>query len=107
MPRFAFLLASLAASLAPTFAPAQTAPAVEITRFAYVPQDITVAPGTTVVWTNRDETPQTVTDRTGALASPALDTDDRYEHTFGAEGDYPYYCAVHPFMTGVVHVRQP
>lgn len=81
--------------------------AVEITKFAYVPQDITVAPGATIVWINRDETPHTVTDKSGELASPGLDTGDRYEHTFRVQGDYPYYCAVHPFMTGTVHVRKP
>ena len=68
---------------------------------------VTVEPGTTVTWVNEDETPHTVTDKGGELASPGLDTGDRYEHTFRSEGDYPYYCAVHPFMTGIVHVRRP
>jgi plastocyanin len=34
------------------------------------------------------------------------DTDDRFEHTFATEGDFNYICTVHPFMTGVVHVRR-
>lgn len=27
-----------------------------------------------------------------------------YEHTFNAEGDFDYFCAHHPIMTGMVHV---
>jgi hypothetical protein len=34
-----------------------------------------------------------------------LDTDDKFEHTYASEGDFSYFCTVHPFMTGVVHVR--
>ena len=86
---------------------AQAPVVVAITKFAYAPQEITIVPGTTVVWANRDEIPHTVTDKSGELSSPGLDTDDRYEHAFAREGDYPYYCAVHPFMTGTVHVRKP
>jgi hypothetical protein len=67
---------------------------------------ITVAPGTKIIWTNRDETPHTVTSNDKSFASKGLDTDDKFEHTFGSEGDFSYICTVHPFMTGVVHVRK-
>ena len=79
---------------------------VEITKFAFAPKEITVAPGTTVTWINRDETPHTVTSNDKTFASKGLDTDDKFEHTFDAEGDFGYICTVHPFMTGVVHVRK-
>ena len=80
---------------------------VDIAKFAFTPKEITVAPGTTVVWVNHDETPHTVAASDHGFVSKALDTDDRYEHTFADEGDVPYFCTVHPFMTGVVHVRKP
>ena len=80
---------------------------VDIAKFAFTPKEITVAPGTTVVWVNHDETPHTVAASDHGFVSKALDTDDRYEHTFAGEGDIPYFCTVHPFMTGVVHVRKP
>jgi plastocyanin len=83
------------------------APAVDITKFAFTPGELTVAPGTTVVWTNHDEVPHTVASKDKRLMSKALDTDDRFEHTFDEEGDFAYYCTLHPFMTGVVHVRKP
>jgi plastocyanin len=79
---------------------------VGITKFAFEPKEITVAPGTTIVWTNHDEAPHTVTSNDKGFASKGLDTDDTYEHTFDTEGDFAYLCTVHPFMTGVVHVRK-
>lgn len=85
---------------------APPAPTVEITKFAFAPKEITVAPGTKIIWTNRDEIPHTVTSNDKSFASKGLDTDDKFEHTFTGEGDFSYFCTVHPFMTGVVHVRK-
>jgi plastocyanin len=103
--RVAFALALHAACAAgATAAPAVT---VDITKFAFAPKELTVAPGTRVVWTNRDEAPHTVTATDKGFASKGLDTGDTYEFTFTGEGDYKYLCTVHPFMTAVVHVRKP
>ena len=79
---------------------------IDIAKFAYGPKEITVQPGTTIVWTNHDETPHTVTSKDKSFASKGLDTDDKFEHTFAGEGDFTYICTVHPYMTGVVHVRK-
>ena len=79
---------------------------VEITKFAFAPKEITVKPGTKIVWTNHDETPHTVTSTDKQLKSSALDTNDKFEHVFASEGDFSYFCTVHPFMTGVVHVKK-
>ena len=86
-------------------APASTVD-VNIAKFAYGPKEITVAPGTKIVWTNHDQTPHTVTSNDKSFASKGLDTDDKFEHTFTGEGDFSYICTVHPYMTGVVHVRK-
>ena len=87
-------------------AAAPPAPTVDIAKFAYTPKEITVEPGTKVVWTNHDETPHTVASNDKSFGSKGLDTDDKFEHVFANEGDFSYYCTVHPFMTGVVHVRK-
>jgi len=87
-------------------APAATSADLEIAKFVFAPKEITVAPGTKVTWVNRDEVPHTVASSDRSFASKGLDTDDRFEHTFSTEGDYSYICTVHPFMTGVVHVRK-
>ncbi|MEP6939350.1 MAG: cupredoxin family copper-binding protein [Rudaea sp.] len=81
-------------------------PTVDITKFAFAPKEITIAPGTKVVWTNHDETPHTISESDKAFVSKAIDTDDRYEHVFASEGDFSYFCTLHPFMTGIVHVRK-
>ena len=91
------------ATFAAAAAPAST---VDITKFAFAPKEITIAPGTKITWTNRDETPHTVTSNDKSFASKGLDTDDKFEHTFASEGDFSYFCTVHPFMTAVVHVRK-
>ncbi|MDQ2917020.1 MAG: cupredoxin family copper-binding protein [Pseudomonadota bacterium] len=110
--RACLLLASIpgVAFVAPAiFAAAATAPPavdIGISKFAYEPKEITIAPGTRIVWTNHDETPHTVTSNDRSFASKGLDTDDKFEHDFASEGDFSYICTVHPFMTGVVRVRK-
>ena len=78
---------------------------IDITKFAFSPMEITVPVGATVIWVNHDETPHTVAAGDQGFVSKALDTDDSYAHTFEHEGDVPYFCTVHPFMVGTVHVR--
>jgi plastocyanin len=81
-------------------------PVVGIVKFAFAPKEITVKPGTTIVWTNGDETPHTIIANDGSFVSKAMDTDDHYEHTFASEGDFSYFCTLHPYMTGIVHVHK-
>ena len=77
----------------------------EISHFQFEPRELTVAPGTTVVWINHDQTIHNIVTKDGKLASPGLDTDDRFSFVFDREGDYPFYCGLHPQMVGVIHVR--
>ena len=104
----AMLVPTLCAALAipAIFAAPTPTVDVDIAKFAYGPKEVTIASGTKVVWTNHDETPHTVTGNDKSFASKGLDTDDTFEHTFTGEGDFGYICTVHPFMTGVVHVRK-
>ncbi|HEX4480151.1 MAG TPA: cupredoxin family copper-binding protein [Rudaea sp.] len=78
---------------------------VTIEKFVFTPKEITVAPGTKVVWINKDETPHTISASDKGFVSKAMDTDDHYEVTFAKAGDFSYFCTLHPFMTGTVHVR--
>ena len=79
--------------------------AVTIDNFSFSPATVTVAPGTTVVWTNQDDVPHTVTSDENVFGSSALDTGERFEFTFKKAGTFPYYCKVHPTMTGKVVVQ--
>lgn len=79
----------------------------KIENFTFEPHDLTVAPGTTVTWTNGDDIPHSVVPTDGSFRSPALDTDDAFSHLFTTPGVYTYFCSIHPHMTGKVVVRPP
>ena len=79
--------------------------AVEIRDSKYAPEDLVIAPGTTVRWVNQDEETHTVTSTTEAFKSGGLNLGDEYTHTFTAPGVYPYTCALHEFMHGTIVVK--
>jgi len=78
---------------------------VKIDNFSFGPQTLTVAAGTTVTWTNRDDIPHTVVADDKSFKSKVLDTDEKFSYTFAKAGTYPYFCSIHPKMTGKVVVR--
>jgi amicyanin len=80
------------------------ADAVSIRGFAFGPQVVTIARGTTVHWTNQDSEAHTVTSDTGAFNSPVMQPKDTFSFTFTKPGTYSYHCTIHPFMTGKVVV---
>jgi len=103
------LLAACSTPAPPTGRPAVAAPVtppntVIIDNFTFSPPMLTVQPGTTITWINRDDVPHTVTSTTEPrlLNSPALDTDAKFSFTFTSPGTYPYYCTVHPHMTATI-----
>jgi len=79
--------------------------AVKIDNFVFGPQTITVPVGTTVTWTNADDIPHTSVSTEGVFKSKVLDTDEQFSYTFTKAGTYPYYCTIHPKMTGKVVVQ--
>ena len=84
---------------------AANAVAVKIDNFSFGPQAITVSPGTKITWTNRDDIPHTVVSTEGVFKSKVMDTDESFSFTFDKPGTYPYFCSVHPKMTGTVVVK--
>ncbi len=78
---------------------------LKIDNFSFGPQTLTVSVGTTVVWTNRDDIPHTVVSTEGVFKSKVRDTDEMFSYTFTKAGTYPYFCSVHPKMTGKVVVQ--
>jgi plastocyanin len=80
---------------------------VTIDNFAFDPQTLTVPVGTKVTWINRDDVPHTATSsvKPRVFDSKALDTDDKFSFVFTAPGTYPYFCQVHPHMTGEIVVK--
>jgi plastocyanin len=84
-------------------APSQSA--VKIDNFSFSPAQITVSAGTTVRWTNSDDIPHTVVSNDKVFKSKVLDTDEQFTYTFTKPGTYPYFCSIHPKMTGTIVVR--
>jgi plastocyanin len=78
---------------------------VKIDNFTFNPQATVVKAGDTVIWTNGDDIPHTATSKTGVFKSKALDTDDKFSFTFTTPGTFPYFCALHPHMTGTIVVE--
>ena len=77
---------------------------VSIDNFTFQPPTTVVKVGTTVKWTNHDDIPHTVVSA-GKFRSKPLDTGDSYSFTFTSAGDYPYFCSLHPHMTGMIRVE--
>ena len=78
----------------------------------FVPDEVTINVGDTVIWTNSDSATHTVT--SGDVNDPntwseAFDSglakpDAIFEYTFDTAGEYPYLCQLHPWMIGKVIV---
>jgi len=113
------IVASMAAS--PAFADHATAsvsapqgtsvPGCEETNECFVPYEVTVDVGGVVTWSNDDSAAHTVTagsagdGPSGVFDSSLFMAGTTFSHTFEAEGEFPYFCMVHPWMEGTVTVQ--
>ena len=78
---------------------------VEIQQFCFTQTVVHVAPGSSVTWTNYDESPHSVTGSNFAWGDyNELGTNESVTHRFDTPGVYPYYCYLHPGMVGAVVV---
>ena len=98
---FAGVAAFLLLAATPVWAADAT---VKIGNFMFGPQELTVKAGTTVTWTNEDDTPHMVMSPNN-FRSEVLDTRGTYAFTFTTPGTYKYFCFLHPHMTGTVVVE--
>ena len=97
---------------------------ITIKGLRFNPERITVKAGTTVRWVNLDEVDHDVTSGKaltgreargkkkikfpdGRFSSGTFGKGRAFTFTFKEEGEYPYFCNVHPFMKGVVVVTPP
>lgn len=102
--RFFILTACLAGLLSPAAARATTVP-VTIENYAFSPKTVVVHPGDSVVWTNKDSVPHTVTALAGAFDSGAVDPGKSYRFAFTKAGKYAYRCGIHPEMRATITVK--
>ncbi len=78
---------------------------IKIDNFSFTPKSMTVKVGTAVTWTNRDDIPHNVVSTEKKFSSPVLDTDQTFTFKFQEPGTYPYFCKIHPMMTGTIVVE--
>ncbi|MFL6449094.1 MAG: metallophosphoesterase [Bryobacteraceae bacterium] len=79
---------------------------IKIDNFSFTPKSMTVKIGTTVTWMNRDDIPHNVVSTERKFSSPVLDTDQAFSFKFLEPGSYPYFCKIHPMMTGTVVIQK-
>ena len=80
---------------------------VRIEDFKFEPKTLNVRPGTKVTWVNKDDEPHSATssEKPKRFDSGVLDSEGSFSFTFSDSGSFPYFCKLHPHMTGVVEVR--
>lgn len=69
--------------------------------FAFVPKDIKVKQGTTVIFVNQDQSKHTVTSDDGKFNSGDILPGKTYSYKFDVVGVFPYYCVFHGDKGGV------
>jgi len=85
-------------------------PGCDETNECYIPFDVSISVGDKITWSNDDSAAHTVTSGTpadgpdGNFDSSLFMAGNVFSITFNEAGDYPYYCMVHPWMTGIVQV---
>jgi plastocyanin len=77
----------------------------------FAPDNVETSVGGMVTWKNDDTASHTATSGTiqnntptpdGRFDSGILNTGDSFPFVFDKAGEYPYYCTIHPWMTGKV-----
>jgi plastocyanin len=78
---------------------------IDMTAMAYAPAELTVAPGSTVVWTNRDIVPHSVTAVGRQFDSGSVAPAAEWSLTVKERGRLPYTCLFHPGMKATLVVQ--
>lgn len=103
----ATLTAALLLSSQALFAGGEPVSEVEILKFAFIPQEITVKAGSTIRWTNNEKRQYHSVwfEQAGDPEPQYFFPGESFERSFDKPGVYPYRCGPHPKMTGTVIVE--
>ena len=79
---------------------------VTIDAAKFSPSELTVRPGDTVVWVNKDILAHTATSKTGGFDSKTIQPGAswRYRVTAKTTGEFSYTCSFHP-MNGMLRIK--
>jgi plastocyanin len=92
-------------SPAPSLSVSIPAGAATLEDRAYTPDEIDVAAGATVTWTNTDSVAHTSTSNGSGWNSGNIAPGGQFSFAFQTTGTFQYHCAIHPGMVGTVVVR--
>ncbi len=73
---------------------------------SYSPKEITVKVGSEIRWINEDAVMHTVTSKEGIFDSSLISKGKSWTQKFDAAGTVEYYCALHPWMEGMVIIKE-
>lgn len=89
-----------------------SSPGCETTNSCYDPSEVTIDVGSEVTWSNDDSAAHTVTSGDirqdgpdGHFDSGLFMAGKSFSQKFEESGEFPYFCQVHPWMTGKVVVQ--
>jgi plastocyanin len=77
---------------------------IAIEAFEYKPASLRVAPGDTVVWSNRDFVPHTATAESRKWDTGTIDAGAAGTVVPNTAGDHTYFCILHPTMKATLTV---
>jgi plastocyanin len=102
MKRWVFLTAALLACGVAAVAETE----IKIQNSAFVPQNVVVAKGEMIKWTNLDALVHTSTSDTLVWDSGDIKQNEFYKRKFNKTGFFPYHCKYHTTMKGTVRVTE-
>ena len=116
LPALAFVVVAVVALLAKSGAPTQHetraaatavrsgAVTVLVSNYMYMPDQVTVTPGTKITFTNHDATAHTATLSNGMTGTGTIAPHSSRSIRLTKPGTYHYHCVFHAFMTGTITV---
>ena len=84
---------------------ASTTHTIVITDMKFVPETLTVSPGDTIVWVNKDFFAHTATARDKSFDSRDIPTSESWKYVATKKGVFPYICTLHPTMKATLIVK--
>lgn len=81
--------------------PATHTVTIDATRFS--PETLTIKPGDTVVWINKDLIPHTASSQ--GFDSGTILAGESWRYTFKSKGELSYACLFHPTMKATLRIR--
>ncbi len=84
---------------------APTTHTVVIADMKFAPETLTVKPGDSIVWVNKDFFPHTATAQDKSFDSGDIATNESWKYVATKKGAFSYICTLHPTMKATLIVK--